>query len=254
MQYCLHMNAFSDTLKTWRKTRRLSQLDLALEADVSSRHISFLETGRAQPSREMVARLGDALQLPAGTRNQMLSQAGFAPQYTQRDWDDAAMTPVRAALDYTLDRHTPYPGIALDKLWTVERMNAPAKTLFGGLQIAEGDSLLDLMMSDTLPQLIENWAEVAHHAAQRLRTESAAQGGVPALDRAARHLAAIPQTQNQPLGPVAPTIYRMGGTRLSLFATISQFGTPEDLALHDLKIELYFPADDATRQAFEAMG
>ena len=253
-RYAPRMTTFPGTLRTWRKARRLSQLDLAGEAGVSARHISFLESGRSRPSPEMIGRLGDALALPLDARNQMLTHAGFAARYPGRAWNDAEMEPIRKAVSYMLEAHAPYPALAVDKLWTVMALNAPAATLYGMLGVGEGDSLLDLMMSGTLPPMIENWAQVAHHACQRLRTESAAQGGVPALDRAARHLAAIHQTQNQPLGPVAPTIYRMGGTRLSLFATISQFGTPEDLALHDLKIELYFPADDATRQAFEAMG
>lgn len=247
------MNAFPNTLKSWRKTRRLSQLDLALEAEVSSRHISFLETGRARPSREMITRLGNALQLPLAIRNQMLVHAGFAPIYAERDWQHEDMAPVRAAVDHALDRHAPYPGIAIDQLWTVQQLNAPAKVLFASLDICEGDSLLDLMMSDHLPQVIENWPEVAHHAAQRLRTESAAQGGVAALDRVARYLGEVPGRTGQPLGPVVPTIYKMGETRLALFATITQFGTPEDLTLNNLKIELYFPADDETKNALHAM-
>ena len=247
------MNAFPQTLRTWRKTRRFSQLDLALEADVSSRHISFLETGRAQPSRDMVARLGDALQLPLATRNQMLTYAGFAPQFAQRNWNDAEMAPVRAAVQHTLTQHAPYPGLALDQLWSIRQMNAPARMLFAGLGITEGDNLLDLMTSDIFPPVIENWPDVAHHAAQRLRTESTAQGGVPALDRVADTLGRIPGRTSQSFGPVVPTIYQMGPTRLSLFGIISQFGTPEDLTLNEMKIELYFPADETTDQALRAL-
>ena len=111
------MTAFPQTLKTWRTTRRYSQLDLALEADVSARHISFLETGRARPSREMVARLGDALQLPLDARNRMLTSAGFAATYPGRDWQSADMAPIRQAVARTLENHMPYPGIAVDRLW-----------------------------------------------------------------------------------------------------------------------------------------
>lgn len=245
------MNAFPETLKTWRKTRRLSQLDLALEADVSSRHISFLETGRARPSRDMIGRLSDVMQLPLAARNEMLTHAGFAAQYSARDWDDADMAPVRKAIDHMLDRHAPYPALALDQLWVLQKMNRPARTLFAGLNVTEGDSLLDLMMSDRLPPLIENWPDVAHHAAQRLRTESVAQGGIAALDRVAAHLVQVPGRSYTALAPVVPTIYRLGEARLSLFATIAQFGTPEDLALNELKIELYFPADEASRIILE---
>ncbi len=255
MQFWAYVGCMSDfpqTLKTWRKARRLSQLDLAVEAEVSSRHLSFLETGRARPSAEMIGRLVDALQLPLSARNQMLTVAGFAARYPARDWSAEDMAPVRAAVDYTLERHAPYPAIAIDRLWTVVNMNAPAKQLFGFVGLVEGDSLLDLMVSDALPSVIENWPDVAHHAAQRLRTESAAQGGVAELDSAADVLAAVGGVGRAPLGPVAPTIFRAGPLRLSLFGTIAQFGTPEDLTLDDLRIELYFPADKATEKVLRA--
>jgi len=135
----------------------------------------------------------------------------------------------------------------------VVRLNRPAQVLFGQLGMPEGSSMLDLMASDELPPLIENWPDVAHHAAQRLRTESAAQGGVAKLDRLAERLAAVPGGSGKPIGPVTPTIYRTGTMRLSLFAIIAQFGTPEDLALDDLKIELFFPADSETELALRAM-
>ena len=247
------MSAFPNALKTWRKARRLSQLDLAVEAEVSARHISFLETGRAQPSRDMIGRLGDALQLPLTARNQLLSQAGFAARYPSRHWDDTDMAPIRAAIEHMLERHAPFPGIALDRLWNLVRLNRPAEQLYAQLGLREGDSLLDLMTSDVLPSLIENWAVVAHHTVQRLRTESAAQGGVPELDQAADMLSAGPTPIDQAVGPVVPTILRTPTMRLSLFGTIAQFGTPEDVALDDLKIELFYPADDATRNALTAL-
>ncbi|MBF9032541.1 helix-turn-helix domain-containing protein [Rhodobacterales bacterium HKCCE3408] len=247
------MTGFPDTLRHWRQARRLSQLDLALEAAVSARHISFLETGRARPSREMVTRLGDALAMPLSARNGMLVAAGFAPRYPARDWDDAAMAPVRAAIDHVLRNHQPYPALAIDRLWRVVDLNPAAARLFGALGVGAGDSLIDLLLSATLPQVVENWPEVAHHAARRLRTESAAMGGVEVLDRAATTLSEVPAPDGTVHAPVIPTILNAGGMRLSLFATLAQFGTPEDLLLEDLKIELYFPADDATREAFEAM-
>lgn len=247
------MTTFPQTLKTWRKTKRFSQLELAVEADVSSRHISFLETGRARPSREMIGRLGDAMQLPLTARNQMLTHAGFAARYPGRTWDHEEMAPIRAAVDYTLTRHAPYPAVAMDRLWTVVQMNEPAQALFGQFGVAQGDSLLALMLSDALPAAIENWPQVAHQTAQRLRTESAAQGGVNELDRAADQLGQVPlQDQGAPL-PVVPAVLRAGPLRLSLFSTIAQFGTPEDLTLDDLKIELFFPADEATKAVFEGM-
>jgi len=247
------MSDFPDALKVWRRTRRFSQLELAAEANVSARHIAFLETGRARPSPAMIGRLGEALQIPLAARNQMLTLAGFATRYPARQWDVSEMAPIRAALEHTLEQHAPYPGIAIDGMWTVVRLNRPAQVLFGQLGMAEGSSMLDLMASDELPPLIENWPDVAHHAAQRLRTESAAQGGVAKLDRLAERLAAVSGGSGKPIGPVTPTIYRTGTMRLSLFAIIAQFGTPEDLALDDLKIELFFPADPETELALRAM-
>ena len=109
------MTQFAQSLKTWRTARRLSQLDLALEAEISARHLSFLETGRSNPSREMVIRLGEALQMPLDARNQFLTHAGFAARYQGRDWNDAEMSPVRRAVSRQLERHMPYPGLALDR-------------------------------------------------------------------------------------------------------------------------------------------
>lgn len=247
------MSDFAQTLKTWRKRRRFSQLDLALEANVSARHLSFLETGRARPSVEMIARLGDALHLPLAARNQMLTHAGFATRYVSRDWNGDDMAPIRAAVSHMLQGHAPYPAIALDRLWTVVQMNAPALVLFGALGLVEGGSLLDVLISDVLPENIENWPEVAHHSAQRLRTESAAEGGIAELDRVADHLAQGTGHPGPSASPVVPTIYRHGDVRLALFATIAQFGTPEDLTLNSLKIEMFFPADPETEQILRAM-
>lgn len=247
------MEQFPAALKGWRKARRLSQLDLANEASVSARHISFLEKGRARPSREMVERLAEALYLPLATRNQLLTQAGFAACYLGRSWEEEEMAPIRAALKYTLDKHSPYPAIAIDRVWTVVRMNETASCLFGPLGVSKDKSLLDLLVSDQLPNVIENWAEVAHITAQRLRTESTSQGGVPALDRTAAKLGEVAGSGVQTIGPVVPAIYKAGNLRLALFTTIAQFGTPVDLTLDDLKIELFFPADTNTERALQSM-
>ncbi len=247
------MTAFPDLLRTWRKHRRLSQLDLALEADVSARHISFLETGRARPSRDMIAHLGEVLTLPLDAVNQMMIAMGFTPRFPSTPLDDAAMAPVREAVRWMLDRHAPYPGIALDRLWTIKMLNAPAARLFAPLGVAEGGSLLDLTTSDLMPQIIENWPVVAHHSAMRLRAESAAAGGLPALDAAAAKLSQDAGQDMPNPGPTIPTIYRMGDQRLSLFGTIAQFSTVADETLEDFKIELFFPADSATEAALQQM-
>ncbi|NQY95664.1 MAG: helix-turn-helix transcriptional regulator [Henriciella sp.] len=247
------MTQFADALKTWRKARRYSQLELAHEAEVSSRHLSFLETGRAKPSREMIQRLGDALGLPLAVRNHLLAQAGFAARYPQREWSSAEMAPIRQAVDYTLRQHAPYPAIAVDRHWTILQMNAPAEQLLSLIGARVGLSLLDLMLNEPVQAMIENWPEVAQHMVQRLRVESASRGGDPKLDDVIEALAHMPAPETDPVGPVIPTIYRAGDLHLSLFTTIAQFGTPEDLALDDLKIELFFPADEATRVTLESL-
>lgn len=247
------MNDFCTTLKSWRTARRYSQLDLAMQAEISARHLSFLETGRARPSRDMVVRLGEALELPLDARNQMLTHAGFAIRYTARDWDDDAMAPIRRAVSRQLQRHMPYPGMALDRLWTIREANLSGLALFAPFGVGVGSSLLELMMQSALPQVIENWPEVAHHAALRLRTESAAQGGIPEFTEAIQYLTSAAAAHTPTSTPVVPTVLRMGDQRLAMFATISQFGTPEDLLLDDLKIELYYPMDEVTAHLFEAL-
>lgn len=249
------MTQFAQSLKTWRKSRRYSQLELASEADVSSRHVSFLESGRANPSREMIEKLGDALELPLAARNQLLSHAGFAMRYPQRKWEADEMAPIRAAVDYTLNQHAPYPAFAVDRLWTIVQMNEPAERLFDMVGLTLGQRIIDIVLRPEVQALIENWPDVARHFAQRLRTESAAQGGVEELDATADAIASdapsVLDASN--LEPVVPTIYRVGELRFSLFSTIAQFGTPEDLTLDDLRIELFFPSDKATDEFLKAM-
>jgi hypothetical protein len=201
----------------------------------------------------MIGRLGEALQLPLSARNELLALAGFAARYPSRSWEENDMAPIEAALDHLLERHAPFPAMAMDRLWKVERLNGPARLLFGALGIVEGASLLDLMTRGELSSWIENWPEVAHYASLRLRTESLAQGGVAELDKAGQALAAAPGNRERRIGPVAPAIFRYGATRLSLFAIIAHFGTPEDIALDDLKIELFFPADAETEKTLRAM-
>lgn len=148
------MTEFARTLKGWRAARRFSQLDLALEADISARHLSFLETGRANPSKDMVIRLGEALQLPLDARNQMLTHAGFAVRYKGRDWDNDEMAPVRKAVQWHLERHAPYPGLAVDRLWKIRDANTTALALFETFGTGIGDSILDLMTQSALPKIV----------------------------------------------------------------------------------------------------
>lgn len=249
---------FGDILKDWRQQRRLSQLDLGLCANVSARHISFLETGRSNPSRLMVMLLCEQLDLPRTIRNALLTAAGFAPVFTHRNLDDADMTHIRQAVEWTLSRHDPYPAIALDRHWLLLRANKSATFLFGALGVQVNDSFLDIITDDArMSQVIENWPEVAHHLMVRLRTENAHYGGDDVLNAAATKLASYVQPVMPEAGKTLPAVipirYRFGDQILSLFSTISQFGTAEDLSLSDMKIELNFPADDFTKNQLEHM-
>lgn len=239
------MTPYTDLLKEWRKRRRMSQLDLAVEAGVSARHISFLETGRSRPSPEMIVHLSEVMEVPVDSRNQMMRAVGFAPRYAATPLDDAAMAPIRDAVEWTLQRHAPYPGMALDRLWRIVRLNGPAAMLFAPLGLAEGQSLLELITNPVMADVVENWPEVAHYTMLRLRAESAAAGGLPELEAAVKALAAYANAPKDAIaGPSIPTVYRFAGQRLSMFGTIAQFSTVADETLDDLKVELFFPADD----------
>lgn len=242
------MHDFPTTLRRWRQTRRLSQLDLASEATVSPRHLAFLETGRSRPSRDMVLRLAGALGLPPEAQNGLLGAAGFAPHYPALPLAAEEMAQVRAAMGWMIDRHAPYPALILDRLWRIVDLNAPAARLFGPTGFAPGASLLQALSDPALFRgLIENWVEVGHHTALRLKAESARAGGIDALDRAVAALLADPEVAaHQPRATgraILPTVYRLGEARLAMFSTYAQFGAAEEVALSDMKIELMFPAD-----------
>ena len=168
------------------------------------------------------------------------------------------MAHVRAAVDWTLERHDPYPAFALDRHWTIVRANRTAGILVSGIGLSEGDSLLEAMTdTDRMAAVLENWREVAQHMIARLRTESGHLGGDPVLDAAANTLASelgphVPEV-NGALPAVIPARYRAGDMVLSFFSTLAQFGSAEDIALSELRIEMMFPADDATREALHAM-
>ncbi|WP_114963573.1 helix-turn-helix domain-containing protein [Tritonibacter mobilis] len=250
------MGDFGAQLKDWRQLRRMSQLDLALTAEVSARHVSFLETGRAKPSREMVLRLSRELQLPQAEVNALLAAAGFAPVYGARDLGDAQMAPVRAAVEWMLERHAPYPAIALDRHWRLQQVNAPAQRLMSPVGLDVGDSLLDAMLSnDRLRENIVNLEEVERLILHRLRSELVHFGRDSVIeDHVARLKSRVSTDAVQPLPAMIPTRYRIAGQVLSFFSAMSQFGTVEDIALSELRIECMFPADEATRVALIQLG
>ena len=248
---------FGPELKTWRQIRRMSQLDRAMGADVSARHISFLETGRSTPSRMMVNHLAETLNLPMAARNELLAKAGFAAAHGSRALDDDAMEPVRRAIEWTLSRHDPYPGLVMDRDWKIVALNQCATAMFNTLDLRVGDSLVDALFDPKVRDAVLNWPEVALHTVRRLRAEIAHYGEHPELKAAQERLMQTPEVlaleTSAQLPPFVPAIYDAGGAKLSLFSTIAAFSSAEDIALADLRIELFFPADQESDALLSAI-
>ena len=206
----------------------------------------------------MLLHLAEVMTIPRSSRNTLLQLAGFASVYPAQAMDGADMAPVQAAMDWTVTRHAPYPAVVMDRLWRLVTLNVPATRLFAAIGLAQGDSLLAAIHDPQgAPKAIENWAEVGYHTMIRLRSESALAGGIAELDAAATHLAAdatIAAWQPPARLPViVPTIFAAQGLRLALFSTYATFGTAEEVALAEMKIELMFPADDETKALLIAM-
>jgi len=249
---------FGGQLRNWRGKRRMSQLQLALMADVSARHIAFLETGRAKPSRHMVLRLGEALEVPRAERNLMLDAAGFRAAYASRPLDGAAMAPIVKAIAHMLEGHLPYPAFVFDRHWTVVDANVSGRAMLAGFGLGAGDSFIDFLLTPGRgAELVENWPEVAEHLAARFRLESAHVGGDAVLDRAAAGLASAHVQTGPDKGGDLPAVlavrFRSGGQVFPMFSTITQFGTAEDIALADIKIEMFFPTNEACEALFREM-
>ncbi len=248
-----------ELLRQWRERRRLSQLELALEADVSTRHLSFVETGRSQPSREMVVRLAERLDVPLRERNHLLLAAGYAPAYPESDMDDERMRTVRAAVRQVLAGHVPYPALVVDRHWEMLDANAGVGVLLQGVageQLAPPVNALRLALHpDGLAPKILNLGEWRAHLLGRLRRQVAATHD-PQLASLLTELRGYPCDEPEPLvelpGPgeiVVPLRLRHGGGELRLMSIVSTFGTPLDVTLQELSIEAFFPADRETAEA-----
>jgi transcriptional regulator with XRE-family HTH domain len=252
-------SAFGELVRYWRRVRAMSQLDLAAAASTTPRHMSFLETGRSQPSREMVLRLAAALDVPFRDRNGMFVAAGFAPVYAEHDLDHPAIDHVMAALDRVLDQHAPYPAVVMNRRWDVVRVNAGASRLFAGLcapdPLPDPANVLRLMLeSGPVRAAVENWNEVAPALLERARREAV--GGVLDVATAdlvqrlrtgtdAKVFAAAPRSI-APLVPVIDVRFAFAGTSLSWFSLVSTVGTPIDITAQELRLEAFFPSDDDT--------
>lgn len=252
-------------LRDWRQRRRLSQLDLALETGISARHLSFLETGRSRPSRDMLLMLAEKLEIPLRERNGLLVSAGFAPVFPQRRLDDPALAPARRAIELVLKGHEPYPALALDRHWHMISANAAVAPLLEGVAgalLAPPVNVLRLSLHpDGLAPRIINLAEWRAHLLERLQhqIDLTADAALVALMAELKALPAPPAPRHPPAvltdyaGMVVPLRLRMaGGQELAFFSTTTLFGTPIDVTLAELAIEAFFPADAATAAALSA--
>lgn len=262
---------FPRLLRQWRQKRRWSQLDLALTSGVSQRHISFLESARANPSRGMILQLSEALEVPLRTRNLWLTAAGFAPLYRTRTLDDPQMAQVMGAVRMMLSAHEPYPALALDRAWNVLLANRSFEAMtallgtdiwnrVGGGESAGGPrNLMRLFFHpDGIRAMITNWAAVGPLLWQRATREAHELGGAD-MQAVLDDLAPFQEPEilwsamDSTLLPVVPFKLSAGGIGLSLFAVIATFGTAQDVTTDELRIETLFPADAETEALFRQL-
>jgi transcriptional regulator with XRE-family HTH domain len=256
---------FGTHLRHWRQHRRLSQLDLAHEAQVSTRHLSYVETGRAEPSREMVLRLAERLEVPLRERNTLLVAAGYAPMYRQRSLDDPALASARHAVDLVLKGHEPFPALAVDRHWNLVAHNALVPLLMAGAApelVTPPINVLRLSLHpDGLASRIANLAQWRTHLLERLQQQIAATGDAT-LTALHDELAAYPTpnvSHDTPAaggdlaGVIVPFQLVTPNGVLSFISTTTIFGTPVDVTLQELAVESFFPADAQTAAALAAL-
>jgi transcriptional regulator with XRE-family HTH domain len=253
-------SAIGEQLRTWRQRRRLSQLDLALEAEISARHLSFLETGRSQPSREMVLTLAEHLAVPLRERNMLLVAAGFAPVFPERRLDDPALAPARQAVDLVLAGHEPYPALALDRHWTLVAANQAVARITAGVDPELLRPPVNAMRLALHPRGLaprtENLSEWREHLLARLRRQidlTADPAIVAMLEEFSQYPAPKRAAPHDVIAAVIPFRLITPEGTLSFVSTTMLFGTPIDVTLAELAIESFFPADTATAEALRRM-
>jgi transcriptional regulator with XRE-family HTH domain len=260
-------NSIGALLRTWRERRRLSQLELAGAADISARHMSFLETGRSVPSRAMLLRLAERLEIPLRERNALLLSAGYAPMYAERRLEDPALEQARKAIHLVIEGHRPYPALAIDRHWTLVASNSMLNVLLGGidprlLQPPVNVLRLGLHPQGVAPRVV-NYTQWRAHTLMRLRQQIAATAG-PVLIELLAELESYPLVstpEKEPKddgvdygGVVVPFRLRTDYGVLSFFGTTTVFGTPLDITLAELAIESFFPADPRTAEILARVG
>lgn len=256
--------SFGDHLRYWRQRKRLSQLDLAEEAGISTRHLSFVETGRAGPSREMVLRLTERLEIPLRERNTILVAAGYAPMYRERPLDDPEMASARAAVRLILDSHEPWPALAMDRHWNMVAANRMVPLLLAGV---DPDLLkpplnvlhLSLHPEGLAPRII-NLNQWRRHLFERLRQQIHVTGDA-ALVTLLAELQAYPgqsgpeaaDLAGEHPGVLMPFKYQTDHGVLTLISTVTVFGSPVDITLQEMALETFFPGDAFTREALQQL-
>ncbi len=252
----LQVRPLGDQIKQWRQRRRLSQMDLALEAEISTRHLSFIETGRARPSREMVLLLAEHLEVPLRERNAMLLGAGHAPVYAERALDDPGLAAARRAIDLVLKGHEPFPALAIDRHWHMVAANRAVAPLLEGVapHLLEGAvNVLRLSLHpDGLAPRIRNLGEWRAHLLERLRRQAWLTSD-PALSALLDELWSYPCAEGAGEQGVVDTVavpLRLATSEgeLRFLSTTTVFGTPRDVTLDELAIEAFFPADEETME------
>lgn len=254
-------------LKQWRSVRRMSQLELALEAGVSARHLSFVETGRSRPSRRMLLLLADVLSVPLRERNMLLEAAGYARYYRETGLSDPELAHVRQVIEFIIKRHEPYSAVVVDRHWNVLIANRPHERMLAHLledrsiDEATAGNLLRLTFDPMgLRPCISNWEEVARALVDRVHREV---GASPDEESEAllEELLSYPGVPDRwrvpdltrPPPVVIPIRLRAGELELALFSAITTLGTAQDVTLHELRIESFFPADEATDRAIRGL-
>ncbi|HEX7790758.1 MAG TPA: helix-turn-helix transcriptional regulator [Afipia sp.] len=255
-------NAFGDYLREWRQRRHLSQLDLAGDAEISARHLSFVETGRAAPSREMVLRLAERLDVPLRERNVLLVAAGFAPAFPNRSLDDPALAAARQAVETVLKAHEPYPALAVDRHWNLVSANAMIVPFLAGVAPSLLTPPLNVMRLSFHPQglapLTINLAEWCGHLLERLHRQCEATAD-PVLVALYDELKGYPiparsgPRTNLAEAVAVPFQLRFGKDVLSFISTTMIFGTPVDVTLSELALETFFPADETTAEKMRSL-
>lgn len=251
-----------DHLRMWRKRRRLSQLAFALDAEISQKHLSFIESGRARPSREMVLRLAERLDAPLRERNLMLNAAGYASMYRERALDDPALAPARAAIDMVLTGHEPFPALAVDRMWRLVAANRAVTPL---MALTQDRTLLEAPVNVLrlslhprgLAPRIRNLGEWRAHTLARLSRQIEATGDA-GLVRLHAELAGYGEAADEPAevdvaGVVTPLRLATEAGELSFISTTTVFGAPGDVTLAEIAIEAFYPADAATGAALREM-